>query len=244
MQFLDLTLPSLAQNLALDEALLQAADQADGLHNPRSTELLRVWQLDEVAVVVGRSSRVADEVYLEMTEQLGIPVLRRCSGGATVVIGPGCWLYSLLIDLESQPALRMLDEVHRYVMARMLQAIQPILPTVTADGTCDLVFNHRKFSGNSLKVGRNWTLYHGTILLTMNLNWIDQLLKHPPREPVYRQGRAHSEFVTNIGIGQIELTRALRQAWRADEELTNYPAELVAELVEKRYSQASWNHQR
>jgi lipoate---protein ligase len=244
MQFLDLTLPGLAENLALDEALLQAADQKDNSRAQPSTEVLRVWQSNEVAVVVGRSSRVADEVDLQQSQQLGIPVLRRCSGGASVVIGPGCLLYSLLIDLENKPSLRMLDEVHRHVMERMLKAIQPILSSVTTDGTCDLVFNNRKFSGNSLKVGRNWTLYHGTILLEMNLSWLDRLLKHPPREPVYRHGRSHSEFVTNIGIDRVELTHALRRAWQAEEAMNNCPMELVPELVKNRYSQASWNHQR
>lgn len=244
MQFLDFTLPSLAENLALDEALLQAADQADLQGRQRANEVLRIWQAREVAVVLGRSSRIAGEVHWELTRQLNIPVMRRCSGGTTVVIGPGCFLFSLLIDLDRQPALRMLDEVHRYVMDGMIRALRPILPSVEAHGTCDLVLNNRKFGGNSLKVGRNWTLYHGTILLQMDLNWIDQLLKHPPREPAYRQGRRHSEFVTNVEINPVRLTESLREAWQAFEETSSCPTELVTELVQQRYGQPSWNQQR
>ena len=54
MRYLDLTLPTPAENLALDEALLEAAEQSG---DPGET--LRVWEPDEPMVVVGRSSRVA-----------------------------------------------------------------------------------------------------------------------------------------------------------------------------------------
>lgn len=240
MKLLELTLPSLAENLALDEALLKAADEQQSLH----CEVLRLWKADEVGVVVGRSSRVADEAYLDRATAKQVPVLRRPSGGATVAVGPGCLLYTLLIDLNSQPALRMLDAVHDYVMNGMLKAIRPFAPSVRFDGTCDLVLNERKFSGNSLKVGRNWTLYHGTLLLNMDLRIIDELLRHPPREPEYRKGRAHSEFVTNLNVDADQMSESLRQTWRADCALEEIPTELVQDLLESRYSQASWNLQR
>jgi len=50
MRYLDLTLPSPAENLALDEALLEEAE-ASG----RPTETLRLWEPRQPAVVVGRS---------------------------------------------------------------------------------------------------------------------------------------------------------------------------------------------
>ncbi len=240
MKLLELTLPTLAENLALDEALLKAADE----HQSLDCEVLRLWHADNVGVVVGRSSKVADEVYLDQAAAQQVPVLRRPSGGATVAIGPGCLLYTLLMDLNAQPALRMLDAVHDYVMCGMIEAIRPFAPRVRFNGTCDLVLNERKFSGNSLKVGRNWTLYHGTLLLNMDLAIIDQLLKHPPREPEYRKGRAHSEFVTNLNVDADALCESLRKTWRADSALEEIPQGLARELLVSRYSQANWNLQR
>jgi len=49
MRYLDLTLPTPAENLALDEALLEEAERAG-----RATETLRVWEPREPIVVVGR----------------------------------------------------------------------------------------------------------------------------------------------------------------------------------------------
>ena len=60
MQFLDVVLPSAAENIALDEALLEESEMAD---SPR--EVFRLWESPQQAVVVGRSSRVETEVDLE-----------------------------------------------------------------------------------------------------------------------------------------------------------------------------------
>ena len=64
-------MPSLAENLALDEALLEAAE-ASG----QPSEVLRVWEPDHLGVVIGRSSRIAEEVDLGFCAREGIPVLR------------------------------------------------------------------------------------------------------------------------------------------------------------------------
>ena len=84
MRLLDLTLDTVAGNLALDEALLQNAEsRPEG-----GDEVLRLWESPQHAVVVGRSSRVAEEVDILACRAGGVPVFRRCSGGAAVAIGP------------------------------------------------------------------------------------------------------------------------------------------------------------
>lgn len=68
--------------------------------------------------------------------------------------------------------------------------LQPTVPQLAFQGTCDLVVEGKKISCNSVRLGRDWMLYHGTLLLDMDLRLVDCLLKHPPREPDYRQGDA------------------------------------------------------
>ncbi|MCH8880520.1 MAG: hypothetical protein IID34_11635 [Planctomycetes bacterium] len=82
MQLLDITLPTLAENLALDDALLEEAEQADPVSASRET--LRIWQPSAPMVVLGRSSRRADEVNLAACRRLGVPIFRRSSGGAAI----------------------------------------------------------------------------------------------------------------------------------------------------------------
>src|SRR5215469_11853041 len=56
MLYLDRTLPSAAENLALDEALLLEAEAG------RGGEVLRVWEWPELAVVLGSGCRLAEDV--------------------------------------------------------------------------------------------------------------------------------------------------------------------------------------
>src|SRR5438067_790620 len=74
MDFLDLTLPTLAENLALDEALLLEAE--DG----RGGEVLRVWEWPTPAVVLGAAGVVADDVDAAACAADGVP-RRGAAGG-------------------------------------------------------------------------------------------------------------------------------------------------------------------
>src|ERR1041384_3554800 len=93
MKLLDLTLPTPAENLACDEALLDACEGG------AADEVLRFWESSTPFVVVGYGNKVAREVNVAACEARGIPILRRCSGGGTVVQGPGCLSYALVLRI-------------------------------------------------------------------------------------------------------------------------------------------------
>src|SRR5690349_11824001 len=98
MRLLDLTLPTLAENLALDEALL-VEGEATG------TEILRFWEWQPLAVVVGAGGRLTLEVNERACNDDNVPVLRRSSGGGAVLLGRGCLLFSLVLAFDHDPAL-------------------------------------------------------------------------------------------------------------------------------------------
>src|SRR5438309_11265473 len=93
MHHLDLTLPTLAENLALDEALLLDAETG-------GPEVLRLWQWPRHAVVLGAGGKLADDVYEDACRADGVPILRRSSGGGSVLLGSGCLLFSLVLRLD------------------------------------------------------------------------------------------------------------------------------------------------
>ena len=239
MLFIDQTLPSVAANLALEEAILELAERGEW-HD----EYLRVWRADQDFAVIGRGSKFAQEVNIAACDDAGIPVFRRVSGGAAIVAGPGCLLYAIMLSLTKRPQLAMVDVTHEYVMQNMVAALKPLAPELTYAGTCDLVIGNRKVSGNSLRVRREWLLYHGTILLDMDLTKIDRYLNHPPREPEYRQHRQHHEFVANIGCSAADASKRLQKQWSAIKSDVPLPLELTDELVQQKYLQDSWNKQR
>src|SRR5262245_29464931 len=93
MRLLDYTFPTPEENLACDEALL---DLCEAGHAP---EVLRFWEPSSHFVVVGYANRIADEVNVTECRTRGIPILRRCSGGGTVLQGPGCVNYALVLRI-------------------------------------------------------------------------------------------------------------------------------------------------
>lgn len=239
MHFLDLALPSPAENLALDEALLEAAEAGELIG-----DVLRLWEMPQVAVILGRSSRAADEVELSAARHLNVPVLRRASGGAAVVAGPGCLMYSIILRYEGREHLRLLDEVHRHVLGVIRDGLARLISGVEHVGICDLAVRGRKFSGNSLRCKRDHLLYHGTLLCNFDLALVARLLKMPPRQPAYRDGRSHSDFLTNIVVPAGEIRAALAAAFAADVPLLKWPHARTTQLVATRYSQPAWNLQR
>ncbi|MBI2825748.1 MAG: lipoate--protein ligase family protein [Planctomycetia bacterium] len=238
MHLIDLTLPSAAENVALDEALLDAAEAGEMAH-----DVLRLWEPAAAAVVVGRGTRAADEVRLHACDSRGIPVIRRTSGGAAIVTGPGCLMYALVLSHDRQAATRAIGAAHRYVLSRMVDALVPLVPGVAHRGTSDLAVGAWKFSGNSLRVKRRHVLYHGTLVYDFDVALIEQLLPNPPREPDYREGRPHADFVRNLPIEREQLRAAVVAAWQAEETLPTWPAERTKQLVAEKYSWPEWNRE-
>jgi lipoate-protein ligase A len=239
MRLLDLTLPTPEENLALDEALLDEAEAADS-----PGEVLRFWESPRPFVVLGRSSQAEQEVNLDYCRAHDIPVLRRTSGGAAVLVGPGSLMYALVLSYDARPELRMLDVAHRFVRGTMVQALRPLVPEIVHRGTSDLAIGDRKCSGNSLRCKRRNFVYHGTLLYACDLALVEQCLAMPPRQPEYRQGRPHGAFVGNLPVPADALRRALIAAWQARTTDFEYPRERVRRLVATRYSQDGWNQQR
>lgn len=183
-----------AWQLALDESLLVSADE--GWIGPS----LRVWELSRPTVVLGRSSKVDWETNRAFCLAGGIEIVRRCSGGASIVAGPGCLMYSVVVSIEQAPEIAKVDAAHRYVIDRVFAAVRRQVPGAQREGICDLTLSGRKFSGNALRIARRHLLYHGTILYSGDLSLIAHCLEFAPRQPEYRAGRPHEAFITNAPI--------------------------------------------
>lgn len=235
---LDLTLPTPAENLACDEALLE---ERVG-QGPGGEGVLRFWESAVPFVVLGFANRLAEEVVEERCEAAGVPVLRRCSGGGTVLQGPGCLSYSLVLPIDESGPLATITGANRFIMDRQARALSAGLgESVTVEGHTDLALRGRKFSGNAQRRRRDWLLFHGTFLLGLDSALMAACLRAPPRQPEYRAGRSHEEFVTRLTLSAAAVKEALRREWGGTEALPSWPADRVAALVAEKYGRPEWH---
>jgi lipoate-protein ligase A len=210
MYHLDLTLPTPAENLALDEALLLQAEAG-------GDERLRFWQWPRHAVVLGAGGRLGEEVEEDACQADAVPILRRSSGGGTVLLGPGCLFFSLVLRFDRDPALTDLHASYRFILGRIARSLEPLAGPIDLQGTSDLTLGGRKFSGNAQQRKRTHLLHHGTLLCGFDCGPMEKYLKHPLRQPEYRP---------------------------ADRAAPAWPTEVVRQLTAEKYAHEEWIRRR
>jgi lipoate-protein ligase A len=255
VNLLNLTLPTPAENLACDEALLDFFEEHGG------DGLLRFWEPKDYFVVVGYGNHVAKEVNVAACEREKIPILRRCSGGGTILQGPGCLNYSLVLKIEDGGPLGSITAANRFIMGRNREAIETEVrgrrPEVGIEirGCTDLVTRHSsldthlKFSGNAQRRKKNFLLFHGTFLLDFDIALIDKFLRMPSKEPDYRKGRSHTDFLTNVDLPADAVKRSLERIWNASDlpaggrrsQAEVVPHDAIALLARDKYVTKEWN---
>jgi lipoate-protein ligase A len=232
----DFTPESPEQALAFEEALLEWAEE-----NPGQSGFLFFWEARTHFVVLGYGNRVDAEVNRENCARLKVPILRRCSGGGTVLQGPGCLNYSLILPIEDRSEIATITSTNRFVMERNRKAIeQAIQKAVFVRGCTDLALGSVKFSGNAQRRRRNALLFHGSFLLRFDLPLIERVLRMPTHQPDYRTGRSHSNFLMNLGISSDDLKLALRQAWGTKPGRAPELGEAISKLIEQKYGNSEW----
>jgi lipoate---protein ligase len=235
MKYLDLTLPTPEANLACDEALLDFCE--DVVCEP----VLRFWEPQNYFVVLGYANSVAAEVNAAACAAKNVPVLRRCSGGGTVLQGAGCLNYSLILKIEAGPLLSI-PATNRFVMNAHREALQVILDgPIEVRGHTDLAIGQRKFSGNAQRRRKNFLIFHGTFLLNFDLSLVEELLRFPSKAPTYRQNRSHLEFLMNVERSTAEIKETLKNVWKAAEPYDVVPFDRINRLMKTKYSTDEWN---
>jgi lipoate-protein ligase A len=235
VQLLDATFASPAHNLACDEALLDELDEFPDATHPT----LRFWMSPTPFVVLGYGNELATEVNTIECRRRNIPILRRCSGGGTVLQGYGCLNYSLTLPITDETAT--ITAANNHIMTRHRDVLSKLLnKEVQIQGHTDLTIGPLKFSGNAQRRKRHALLFHGCFLLDFDLDLISSVLTHPTKEPDYRAHRPHSGFLINLHLPAETIKSALAETWNATEK-TSLPSHIRLEpLVQEKYGNPSW----
>ena len=160
----------------------------------------------------------------------------------TVLQGPGCLNYALILKICESGPLRAISGTNTFILQRHQTAFATLLEKeVNIKGCTDLAVGHLKFSGNSQRRKRKFLIFHGTFLLQFDIARVEKFLRMPSKQPEYRCDRPHGEFLTNLNLPTESVKSALRKTWNATEPLLDFPAEKVRDLALQKYSTDSWN---
>lgn len=173
-----------------DEDLI-AAVSSDGV--PR----VRVAGCAGVQAVIGRGGRAEAELDAAALAADSVPVFRRRGGGCAVILDPGNAVVSAVLPAPGVGGITSaFAAVSRWIIAGLGSLG---LDGARQEGVSDLAHGDRKIGGSCIYRTRGLLYYSTTLLLDPDLDLVERYLPHPPREPEYRRGRPHRDFMGSIG---------------------------------------------
>lgn len=195
--------------------------------NPTGEQLLdrvqrpyRVWVPQGKAIVLGNSQEAEKELNVEAVLRDGIAVHKRMSGGGAVLLSPGCLCLGLRFakrkdlsigDYFAKASALISGVVSRELNLELrLRGTSDLACTVAEEPKMDLVkglaeaasdeagTSERKVAGCALYMPRDYVLYLVSILVDPDFADIEKYLAHPSKEPGYRSGRSHGDFLGGL----------------------------------------------
>ena len=177
--------------MAMDQALNDAVAQG------RLLPTLRIWDWSAPAVILGRFQSLSQEVHAERARSLGFTLVRRCTGGGTMVIQPDRAItYSLYLPLDFVKGADLIDSyrICDYWLVRGLrmQGIQ-----AGWQGMNDIASPRGKMGGAAQRRlpagsrGPGGLLHHTTLSYSVDADLMAQVLKVDP-------AKFHDKAVTSV----------------------------------------------
>jgi len=179
----------------------------------REEDIFLVWQ-NGPCVVAGSGQNLCREVRPALLRRLGIPMLRRISGGGTVYHDLGNVNYSLMTAQEGPTD-------YGKALAPVVAALNRAGVPAARRGVCDLAIGEKKISGSAQRSAEGRLLHHGTLLFETDLDMLERVTSRGKNECVRSKGTPSAvSAVTNI-----------RPHLARDMTLEDFKARLLAEMV-------------
>lgn len=184
LNFLHLKNRPIFEQLQIEEALLRLDSENWCIINEGSPP----------AIVMGISGKKEELINARKMEESPIPLIKRYSGGGTVIVDSNTLFVSFIFQKETfpfssfpEPILRWSEEF--YQKALSIEGFEL--------KENDYVIGDVKCGGNAQYIKKDRFAHHTTFLWDFEDESMDYLL-HPKKTPVYRNGRDHTHFLTRL----------------------------------------------
>lgn len=173
------------QQLQWEEALLRADSRNWCILNHGSSP----------AIVMGISGQVRHLIKQERQSQAPLPLIRRFSGGGTVVVDENTLFVTLICQANALPISPYPRPLMQWTAENLYSPLFPASLFQLQEN--DYAIGERKWGGNAQSIIKGRWLHHSSLLWDYCHENMDYLL-HPPKTPSYRQGRSHGDFLCRL----------------------------------------------
>jgi len=244
-RMLNLSYDSPFRNLALEEALARSCCE-----DPQNPPTVRFWG-NPNSVVIGRFQEAAAEADLEECNLSRVQVARRFTGGGTVFHDEG----TLNFTIVSKPANKAsILNFHEQNLRLVSKALGNLGLDCSLSAPNSILANGRKLCGAAAAWGKNFALWHCSIMVTTDTRLLERVLspskaKTPTRfvhskwTPVTTVASAVSKPISIDDVTR-NLITALQNQLCVELEAAPLSVEEEAcskELLARKYSSIEWN---
>ena len=161
-----------------------------------ATKRFLIWIPDKRYIILGASNKAEIALNVENVKRDNITVLKRPSGGQTVMLTPNNLIIAVAFH---QPNGLQPKDVFDHINLLIISVLEKEkIHNLSLKGISDIAIDGKKISGSAIYRKKDVLLYHAVINIGEPATTFERYLKHPTKEPDYRNGRRHSDFVTSL----------------------------------------------
>lgn len=161
---------------------------------------MNVWRNISVSRASSSPGKPHALVDVAAAHRDGITVIKRFSGGGTVIVDADTQFVSLILNAAATPGTQLfpvpLMQWTGELYGRADAGVFADVPGFTLREN-DYVVGERKVGGNAQSISKNRWLHHTSFLWDFRAEMM-RYLKHPAKAPAYREGRAHLDFLAPL----------------------------------------------
>ncbi len=184
-------------NLAVDHALFEF------FYVSPTPIMIRIWK-NESSVIVGRSQDIHAEVDFGICTQNNVAIARRISGGGAVYhdLGNLNLSFFLFLPALSSWMVKDINTARSFISSQITRILQDLGFDVTLGDRNSIFLQGKKVSGSGAYFRKNVLLHQMTLLLDVNLELLEEVLKARPKYATKRFPSVYSPTINLSGLSE------------------------------------------
>jgi len=169
--------------------------------------------VEKETIVLGISGKPEELVHEFKAKKLRVPLVKRFTGGGTVVVDKNTQFVSFIFNEGTVEGLELFPrKIMEWSGTFYGKAVEGMFSSPPGAETSaplrrdeddfslrenDYVFGEKKFGGNAQSISKSRFIHHTSFLYDYDKALMD-LLKSPKKQPEYRENRTHDDFVATL----------------------------------------------